>query len=291
MLLNLSVFLSKFIVVDPDNSDGVSGKRCLPSGELLFTQEDLAKYNGDKSGSKIYLAFLGIVYDVSGGSKHYGPGGAYAFFSGKDATRAFVTGQFDNDGLVDDVNGLSVDSFSSVRQWEDFYEKDYKRVGRVIGAYYDKLGCPTSSIDYVKTMYRKLEEEEAKALEDTDQFPHCNSEFHAETNYHRVWCSDMSGGTKRNWIGVPRQLYLPREKVHRCACVKDKGSPTVPAIDYADDDDEMIPDQETVEQEAIITSTKLEETEQDVGDLKHPRIKEYPNCDPNSHECVLSSPL
>lgn len=252
-----------------------------------MTKEELAQFKGDGKEAKIYLSFLGVVYDVSSGSKHYGPGGAYAFFSGKDATRAFVTGKFDEEGLVDDVTGLTVDSFSSVRQWEDFYEKDYKRVGRLVGTYYDDSGCPTKAVEYVQSMYLKMDEEEAKALEDTDQFPHCNSEFHAETNYHRVWCSDMSGGTKRNWIGVPRQLYVPRDKSYRCACVKDKGPATVPAIDY-EEDDEVTGNLD--ESQSIDASSKTD-IEQDVGDLKHPRVKEYPKCDPKSYECVLSSPL
>jgi hypothetical protein len=44
---------------------------------------------------------------VSKGSSYYGPGGGYAFFSGKDGSRAFVTGQFDEEGLVENVEGLS----------------------------------------------------------------------------------------------------------------------------------------------------------------------------------------
>ena len=43
---------------------------------------------------------------MSKGSSYYGPGGGYAFFSGKDGSRAFVTGQFDEEGLVEDVAGL-----------------------------------------------------------------------------------------------------------------------------------------------------------------------------------------
>jgi len=46
------------------------------------------------------------VYDVSKGASYYGPGGGYAFFAGKDGSRAFVSGQFDAEGLVEDVSGL-----------------------------------------------------------------------------------------------------------------------------------------------------------------------------------------
>ena len=47
------------------------------------------------------------VYDVSKGADYYGPGGGYAFFTGRDGSRAFVTGQFDEEGLVDDTKGLA----------------------------------------------------------------------------------------------------------------------------------------------------------------------------------------
>ncbi len=44
---------------------------------------------------------------MSKGASYYGPGGGYAFFSGKDGSRAFVSGQFDAEGLVEDVSGLA----------------------------------------------------------------------------------------------------------------------------------------------------------------------------------------
>ncbi|CAN0044491.1 unnamed protein product [Choristocarpus tenellus] len=51
-------------------------------------------------------SILGQVYDVSKGVKHYGVGGAYHGFTGKDGTRAFITGDFTQEGLSDDVSGL-----------------------------------------------------------------------------------------------------------------------------------------------------------------------------------------
>ena len=45
-----------------------------------------------EGGSSIYLAILGHVFDVTKGSRFYTGDSQYAFFAGKDATRAFVTG-------------------------------------------------------------------------------------------------------------------------------------------------------------------------------------------------------
>lgn len=48
----------------------------------IFTKPELFKYKG-VNGGPIYLSIFGQVYDVSKGRRHYGPGGAYSFFSGK----------------------------------------------------------------------------------------------------------------------------------------------------------------------------------------------------------------
>ena len=56
---------------------------------------------------QLLLAVLGEVFDVSKGAKHYAPGMGYSFFTGRDGSRAFVTGDFTEAGLVDDLTGLS----------------------------------------------------------------------------------------------------------------------------------------------------------------------------------------
>lgn len=50
-------------------------------------------------------------------------------FAGKDASRAYITGEFTEEGLTDDLTGMSDDSLLSFTQWVDFYEKDYRFVG------------------------------------------------------------------------------------------------------------------------------------------------------------------
>lgn len=48
----------------------------------IFSKEELAKYKGE-DGGKIYIGFMGRVFDVTRGKDFYGPGGGYSFFSGK----------------------------------------------------------------------------------------------------------------------------------------------------------------------------------------------------------------
>ena len=73
--------------------------------KLNITDTELAQFNGADPTKPIYLAVNGSVYDVSASPHMYGPGGGYHFFSGRDATRAFVSGCFAQD-LTWDLRGL-----------------------------------------------------------------------------------------------------------------------------------------------------------------------------------------
>lgn len=54
----------------------------------------------------------------------------FLYFSGRDASRAFVTGNFKPDGLTDDVSELTPQDILGLEEWIQFYEKDYKYVGK-----------------------------------------------------------------------------------------------------------------------------------------------------------------
>jgi predicted heme/steroid binding protein len=51
-----------------------------------FNEESLAEYNGDNPNLPIYIAFEGLVYDVSPGREFYEPGAMYHYFAGTDGT-------------------------------------------------------------------------------------------------------------------------------------------------------------------------------------------------------------
>ena len=74
--------------------------------ERIFTAEELSQYDGNRS-TRIYLAVLGEVYDVTDGEGYYGPGQGYSCFAGRDGSRAFVTGNFTKEGARADLDGLT----------------------------------------------------------------------------------------------------------------------------------------------------------------------------------------
>jgi hypothetical protein len=88
------------------------------------------------------------VFDVSRGAKHYAPGGGYAGFAGRDGTRAFVSGEFTEEGLTDDVAGLSDEDAAGVIYWRDFYRSNYTFLGLLTGgAFYDAAGEPLPPVE------------------------------------------------------------------------------------------------------------------------------------------------
>lgn len=70
----------------------------------------------------------------------------------------------------------------------------------------------------------------------------------------------FSGGVKREWVGVPREMFVPGSDKGKCVCARTEGPPS---------DD---PDSNT-----------------NHGDLKNPNLREYQNCDPTSNECLFDA--
>ncbi|KAF5100191.1 hypothetical protein DV451_002657 [Geotrichum candidum] len=109
-------------------------------GTRVFTMDELAQYSGrnydlnNRGEQQILLSFNGTVYDVTENPGSYGPLGGYVFFTGTDATRAFVTGCFKTD-LTHDLRGLDpVTTAEIVAGWTRFFLKSpkYWKVGTVI---------------------------------------------------------------------------------------------------------------------------------------------------------------
>ena len=171
---------------DPNHPE----ERYSKTGTRLVTINELSAHGPEGPLQPIWLAILGRVYDVNrGADSYYGPNGGYKVFSGRDATRAFVTGEFKGAGLTDDVTGLTPLQLGELDGWVKFYDKDYTYVGKLIGRYYNKDGSPTKEwYKFQRGLADKDKLMEEKKKED-EKFPPCNSQW-TEKDGGKVYCSD-----------------------------------------------------------------------------------------------------
>lgn len=193
-------------------------EQAMEKKTIVFARDFLEK---SKGGSKIYLGFLGNVYDVSKGTRFYAPGGSYEFFAAKDATRAFATGDFVND-LNDQIEDLRDEQVNELFKWKDTYDKDYIWVGLIEGAFYDKNGEKTHSLLEAEKKRGKHKLAEQKNVKFNQRFPPCNTEWKGATNQNRFWCTTKSGGIQRDWAGYPRIVFNSFHNSDTCACVLEK---------------------------------------------------------------------
>ncbi|CAL5436116.1 unnamed protein product [Camellia sinensis] len=194
-----------------------------PPPSRLFTAQQLAIYNGTDDGLPIFLAILGSVFDVTKGKSHYGAGGGYNHFAGRDASRAFVSGNFTGDGLTDSMHGLSsteawclsfgVGTASSILfgiAWPVF-------VGKLVGRYYDSEGNPTKYLKGAEAKAARGAQLMEKQKNEEAKLPSCNSRWSQDTG-SEVWCDN----------GYPRLIQKPLEMAitgkvsKRCACFNEE---------------------------------------------------------------------
>ncbi|WYZ35059.1 hypothetical protein EsH8_I_001335 [Colletotrichum jinshuiense] len=103
-----------------------------------FTPRTLLPFTGDND-PRVYLAVRGRVFDVTNGRNFYGPGGPYANFAGRDASRGLACGSFDEDMLTEDLDGpldklegLGPDEIEALQGWEEQFENKYLVVGKLV---------------------------------------------------------------------------------------------------------------------------------------------------------------
>lgn len=99
---------------------------------MEFTPEQLIQYNGTDPSKPIYVAIKGRVFDVTTGKSFYGPGGAYAMFAGKDASRALAKMSKNDEDVTPSLDGLTEKEVGVLSDWEKKFEAKYPVVGRVV---------------------------------------------------------------------------------------------------------------------------------------------------------------
>uniref|UniRef100_A0A1D1YLY0 Membrane steroid-binding protein 2 n=1 Tax=Anthurium amnicola TaxID=1678845 RepID=A0A1D1YLY0_9ARAE len=123
--------------------------------------EELRAYDGSDPKKPLLMAIKGQVYDVSRSRMFYGPGGPYALFAGRDASRALALMSFDPNDLTGDVEGLSTAELDVLQDWEYKFMEKYVKVGQLVT---DK--CTEEDDKGGVEMERNLESQKA-ALDDS----------------------------------------------------------------------------------------------------------------------------
>ncbi|XP_031840833.1 neuferricin isoform X2 [Nomia melanderi] len=138
----------------------------------------------------------------------------------RDASLAFITGEFNDEGLTDDISSLVPKEIKKLNDWVEFYNKNYIYKGKLSGRYYHEDGTPTEEFHNVQKMLQNAKKMESEEEHRKRMFPPCNIEWNPSSGTV-VWCSKKSGGIEREWIGVPRMIFeSPDSQQSRCVCVK-----------------------------------------------------------------------
>lgn len=95
-------------------------------------EEELRAYNGSDPSKPLLMAIKGQIYDVSRSRMFYGPGGPYALFAGRDASRALALLSFEPEHLTGNIEGLSDDQLEVLQDWEEKFKEKYENVGRIV---------------------------------------------------------------------------------------------------------------------------------------------------------------
>ncbi|CAH1430270.1 unnamed protein product [Lactuca virosa] len=98
-------------------------------GEI--SEEKLKAYDGNDPEKPLLMAIKGQIYDVSQSRMFYGPGGPYALFAGKDASRALAKMSFEDKDLNGDLTGLGAFELDALQDWEYKFMSKYVKVGSI----------------------------------------------------------------------------------------------------------------------------------------------------------------
>ncbi|CAL8364111.1 unnamed protein product [Lota lota] len=259
----VSSVLLAILIIPSDWSTKLTNELTQEPPVRLLSRGELSMYNGASGSKGLYLAIIGQVFDVQKGDRHYGVNGGYHGMAGKDASLAFISGDFTESGLIDDVSTLSPSQVVTLYDWLAFYQKDYTPIGwwfiyirllnagytavytkylhsllplvlvpgRLIGRFYTEKGLPTEALMKLEELLFEGQRLKSQLQAERQKFPACNSEW-SPTVGGRVWCSTKSGGVERQWAGVPRKVFSPGSSRSRCVCVEDPSSGSPNMQDY-----------------------------------------------------------
>jgi len=105
----------------------------VPVPNKTFTLKELLHFNGQNNAA-IYMGVNGYVFDMTAGSKFYGPGGTYGFMAGHDATLALA--KFSMNPLLLDqswaLKDMHENELHTLAKYIQTFQNKYPIVGRLV---------------------------------------------------------------------------------------------------------------------------------------------------------------
>uniref|UniRef100_A0A2P2JSJ8 Cytochrome b5 domain-containing family protein n=1 Tax=Rhizophora mucronata TaxID=61149 RepID=A0A2P2JSJ8_RHIMU len=132
-LLLVSYYVISGLFASPAQHQRPRSLEPLPPQVQLgeITEEELKQYDGSDPKKPLLMAIKGQIYDVSQSRMFYGPGGPYALFTGKDASRALAKMSFEDKDLNGDISGLGAFELEALQDWEYKFTGKYVKVGTI----------------------------------------------------------------------------------------------------------------------------------------------------------------
>ncbi|GJX99839.1 probable steroid-binding protein 3 [Tanacetum coccineum] len=96
---------------------------------MELTLDQLKHYDGTNPSNPIYISVKGRIFDVTTGKSFYGPGGSYAMFAGKDASRALAKMSKNDEDVIASLDGLTEKEIGILDDWEKKFVAKYPIVG------------------------------------------------------------------------------------------------------------------------------------------------------------------
>ncbi|CAL9024747.1 unnamed protein product [Prunus brigantina] len=97
-----------------------------------MTEQQLRGFDGSDPNKPLLMAIRAQIYDVSSSRNFYGPGGPYAMFAGRDASRALALLSFKPQDINGNIEGLGPDELEILQDWEDKFIEKYPNVGKLV---------------------------------------------------------------------------------------------------------------------------------------------------------------
>ena len=82
-----------------------------------FTAQQLRAFDGKDDDTPLYVSLKGDVFDVSEARSFYGPGGGYALFAGRDASKCLATMSLEEADLDQPVDALNFGEREQLDEW------------------------------------------------------------------------------------------------------------------------------------------------------------------------------